>query len=63
MASDRKLVLFHAPQSRSVGALILLEELGADYELRAIDFKKNEEQRQAAYLAINPMGQGAGARA
>jgi glutathione S-transferase len=55
MANDRKLILYHSPQSRSVGALILLEELGADYELRAIDFGK-KEQRQAAYLAVNPMG-------
>jgi len=55
MAGDRKLTFYHSPQSRSVGALILLEELGADYELRPIDFKKNE-QRQAAYLAVNPMG-------
>jgi glutathione S-transferase len=55
MTGDRRLTLFHAPQSRSVGTLILLEELGADYELRVIDFKKNE-QRQPAYLAVNPMG-------
>jgi glutathione S-transferase len=55
MANDRKLILYHSPQSRSVGTLVLLEELGADYELRAIDFGKNE-QRQAAYLAVNPMG-------
>jgi glutathione S-transferase len=55
MASDRKLTFYHSPQSRSVGALILLEELGADYELRTIDFGK-KEQRQPAYLAVNPMG-------
>jgi glutathione S-transferase len=55
MASDRSLTFYHSPQSRSVGALILLEELGADYELRAIDFGK-KEQRQPAYLAVNPMG-------
>jgi glutathione S-transferase len=55
MTGDRRLTLFHAPQSRSVGALILLEELAADYELRVIDLKKNE-QRQPAYLAVNPMG-------
>jgi glutathione S-transferase len=55
MAGDRRLTLFHSPQSRSAGALILLEELGADYELRTIDLKKNE-QRQPEYLAVNPMG-------
>jgi glutathione S-transferase len=55
MTGDHKLTFYHSPQSRSVGALILLEELGADYELRSIDFSQNE-QRQAAYLAVNPMG-------
>ena len=52
---DRHVTLFHAPQSRSGGALILLEELGADYELHVLDLKK-AEQRQPAYLAVNPMG-------
>ena len=52
---DRKVTFFHSPQSRSVGTLILLEELGADYELRPLNFKKGE-QRQPGYLAVNPMG-------
>ena len=55
MTSSRHVTLCHAPQSRSAGALILLEELGADYELRVLNLKKNE-QRQPAYLALNPMG-------
>ena len=54
-AASRHVTLFHSPQSRSAGALILLEELGADYELHVLNLKKGE-QRQAAYLAINPMG-------
>ena len=53
--SDRHVTLFHAPQSRSAGALILLEELGADYELHVLDLKKGQS-RQPAYLAVNPMG-------
>jgi glutathione S-transferase len=53
--TDRKVTFFHSPQSRSAGTLILLEELGADYEIHALDFKKGE-QRQAEYLAVNPMG-------
>jgi glutathione S-transferase len=52
---NRHVTLFHAPNSRSAGARVLLEELGADYELHVLNFKKNE-QREAAYLAINPMG-------
>lgn len=52
---DRHVTLFHAPNSRSAGALILLEELGADYELHVLDLKKGE-QREAPFLAVNPMG-------
>ena len=55
MNIDRKVTFFHSPQSRSVGTLILLEELGAEYELHQLNFKKGE-QRQAEYLAVNPMG-------
>ena len=51
----RHVKLFHSPQSRSAGALILLEELGADYELHVLNLKKGE-QRRAEYMAVNPMG-------
>lgn len=50
-----KPTLFHSPNTRSTGALILLEELGADYDLQVLNMKAGE-QRGAAYLAINPMG-------
>jgi glutathione S-transferase len=49
------LTLFHAPNSRSGAARILLEELGAPYELHVLSLKKNE-QRAPDYLAVNPMG-------
>ena len=55
MATTRNITLFHCPNTRSTGALILLEELGADYQLHVLNMKTGE-QRQAAYLAINPMG-------
>ena len=55
MTIDRHVTLFHSPQSRSAGALILLEELGADYELHVLNLKKGE-QRRAEYMAVNPMG-------
>ena len=45
----------HSPHTRSSGALILLEELGAPYRLHLLNMKAGE-QRQSAYLAINPMG-------
>lgn len=41
--------------TRSSGAVVLLEELKADYELKVLNMKANE-QRGAAYLAVNPMG-------
>ena len=53
--SDRRVILYHAPQSRSAGVRALLEELGADYELRALNLKTGQT-REPAYLAINPMG-------
>lgn len=52
---DRHVTLFHAPNTRSAGVRVLLEELGADYALHTVNFKKHE-QRDAAYLAVNPMG-------
>jgi len=55
MTDTRKLTLFHSPNTRSTGALILLEELGAPYELHVLNMKAGE-QRQPAYLALNPMG-------
>ena len=55
MPQTPSLIFFHSPNTRSTGARILLEELGADYELRALNMKKGE-QREPAYLAINPMG-------
>ncbi|RZL02939.1 MAG: glutathione S-transferase [Rubrivivax sp.] len=53
--NDRHITFYHSPQSRSAGVLVLLEELNADYETFALNLKLGE-QRQADYLAINPMG-------
>jgi glutathione S-transferase len=55
MSTGPELTFFHAPQSRSSGVLILLEELGATYTLHALNMKAGE-QRLPAYLAVNPMG-------
>ena len=55
MPSSRHITLFHSPQTRSSAVLLLLEELQADYELHVLNMKAGE-QRQPAYLAINPMG-------
>lgn len=55
MNGDRRVTLFHSPNTRSSGARTLLEELGVPYDLHAINMKAGEH-RQPAYLAINPMG-------
>jgi glutathione S-transferase len=50
-----QLTLYHCPHSRSTGVLTLLEELHAHYDLHVMNMKKGEN-REAAYLAVNPMG-------
>ncbi|MBI1405179.1 MAG: glutathione S-transferase [Caulobacter sp.] len=49
------LTLFYNPGSASDVARIALEEAGASYEALRVDLSKRE-QRQPAYLAINPKG-------
>jgi len=53
--TERTITLYHSPNTRSSVALTLLEELGVPYELAVLDMKAGE-QRQPAYLAVNPMG-------
>lgn len=49
------LVFHHNPHSRACLVRALLEELGADYEMRTIDFRTND-QRSPEFLALNPLG-------
>lgn len=53
MASQ--ITLYHCPHSRSTSVITLLEELKAPYQLHVMNMKKGEN-REAAYLAVNPMG-------
>lgn len=53
--SNPDIIFFHSPNTRSAGARALLEELGADYQMHVLNMKTSE-QRQPAYVAINPMG-------
>jgi glutathione S-transferase len=53
--SDDDLIFYHSPNTRSSGALILLEELEAPYVLRDLNFKLGA-QREPDYLAVNPLG-------
>jgi glutathione S-transferase len=55
MNINRKVTFFHAPQTRSGGTRILMEELGADYQLHALNLKSGDT-RKPEYLAVNPMG-------
>ena len=55
MSKDREITLFYSPQTRATGARVLLEELKVPYHLHVLNMKAGE-QRQPAYLAINPLG-------
>jgi glutathione S-transferase len=55
MQANETIVFYHAPNTRSSGTLLLLEELGAPYELKLLNMKAGEH-RQPPYLAVNPMG-------
>jgi glutathione S-transferase len=55
MTKSDRILLYYSPQSRATGARVLLEELGVPYDLHVVNLKA-EEQRQPAYLAVNPLG-------
>lgn len=55
MASSPRFLLHHAPRSRSVSALWMLEEAGAAYELRWHDLQAGTH-KDPAFLAVNPAG-------
>jgi glutathione S-transferase len=50
-----RLTLYHAHPSRSSIALWMLEELGQPFDVHVLSLKAGEN-RDPAYLAINPMG-------
>ena len=55
MTAENRITLYYSPQSRATGTRVLLEELGAPYDLHVLNMKAGE-QRLPAYLAINPLG-------
>jgi glutathione S-transferase len=55
MTATGKITLYYGPQTRATAVRILLEELGAPYDLHVLNMKTGEN-RKPAYLAINPMG-------
>ncbi len=53
--TQETVTLYHAPQTRSVATLHMLEEIGLPYDLHVLNTKK-AEHHAAAYLAVNPLG-------
>ena len=49
------IIFYHNPQSRGRIIRWMLEEVGAPYEVRLIDFKRGAH-KSPAFLAVNPMG-------
>ena len=47
------ITLYYAPGTCALATHIALEDAGADYRLRRVDFAKTEQQ-SPAYVAINP---------
>ena len=55
MAAQPELILYHIAPSRSSIVHWMLEETGQPYRLHVLDHKRGEN-KEAAYLAVNPMG-------
>jgi len=49
------MILYYAPHTCALASHIALEQAGADYQVKRIDFSKNE-QRSPEYLRVNPKG-------
>jgi len=55
MPASRHVTFFHAHPSRSTCTHVLLEELGADYEIRPLNLADGDNLKPE-FLAINPLG-------
>lgn len=55
MTSTDRITLHYMPQTRAAGTRIILEELGAPYDLHVMNMKAGEN-REPGYLSINPLG-------
>lgn len=53
--TDNCITFHYAPQTRAFGTRVLLEELGAPYDLHVLDIRSGD-QLKPDYLSINPMG-------
>ncbi len=55
MTTDAEIIFYHRVPSRAQAVRWMLEELGEPYDLRVLDFEK-DEHKSPEYLALNPMG-------
>lgn len=55
MTTNDRILLYYIPQTRATGTRIILEELGAPYDLKTMNMKAGEN-RQPDYLSVNPLG-------
>ncbi len=55
MTAADTVTLYYNPPSRADGTRVLLEELGAPYEVRLLDLQAGD-QLKPEFLAVNPMG-------
>ena len=53
--STLEMLLYYTPHTCALASHIALEQAGADYRIRRIDFAK-DEQKSPGYLKINPKG-------
>lgn len=52
---EQTMTLYYAPHTCALASHIALEQAGAQYQTRRVDFSQNE-QRSPAYLQVNPKG-------
>ena len=55
MNTDNRITLFYSPQTRASGIRVILEELGAPYDLTVMNMKIGEN-REPEFIAVNPLG-------
>ncbi|BBE73733.1 glutathione S-transferase family protein [Oharaeibacter diazotrophicus] len=55
MTDSDRVTLYYNHHSRAVGTRVLLEELGAPYDVRFLDLEA-DDQLKPDFLAVNPMG-------
>ncbi|MFN3233524.1 MAG: glutathione S-transferase family protein [Alphaproteobacteria bacterium] len=55
MSEETEIIFYHRVPSRAQAVRWMLEELGEPYDVRVLDFEK-DEHKSLEFLALNPMG-------